>query len=557
MSTTVEPGAPAVADRVAIEALWGGVRIVVIDTETTRGPDNGPLRVVSLATVNCSNGLVLAKSERFINPGVPVDRESRDIHGITDEHLAHQPMFADVADELVGQLTERDGERLVFAAHNVGFDVSVLRHELQLLGRDLPEIATIDTMGKLAPLVGAGPAGQNLNDLARSLGINNPRPHGALDDATTCAHVLVELLERAACQGHTDFDALLAELSAATTLTVRANRRPAAGGDSTAVVLPPDHVASHALPLSSRAGVRKLAEWRDQVAECATLRCRHLDARVNQAQPAPTLLLEQLEAVLDDRCAAGDTPGAATVLGALLPQLEHLPPRKGRLGFRNAALFWARLWAPKLTPLGRCDGKDLCPACRRREPCPLDMWPDTVAANALGEPTRYARGFFETTGVERGTGAYTSWLTAGHDQRICDAALWLCVEYWRAVGQDGRGGHVIEYGWDAGSRHPDIADAYAGQLAAAGRISDLEAGLAICTIALATRNESSHPGWNRLRSRRDLLAGLAQRRAFRPSGQFDEHGNPIPLRRHHPDQPRRTHPSRFQRTIASNTPAAT
>lgn len=548
MSTTAEPAAPAVADRVAIEALWGGVRIVVIDTETTQSPNNGPLRVVSLATVNCSNGLVLAKSERFINPGVPVDRESRNIHGITDEHLAHQPMFADVADELVAQLTERDGERLVLAAHNVGFDVSVLRHELQLLGRDLPDIATIDTMGKLAPLVGAGPARQNLNDLARSLNINNPRPHGALDDATTCAHILVELLERAAHQGHTDFDALLAELSTATTLTVRANRRPPAGGDNAAVVLPADHVANHALPLRSRAGVRKLAEWRDQVAECAKLRCRHLDARVEQAQPAPAVLLEQLEAVLDERCTTGDTAGAATVLGALLPLLEHLPPRTGRLGFRNAALFWARDWADRLNALGRCDGTDLCPACRRREPCPLDMWPDTLATNALGDPARYARGFFEMTGAERGTGVYTTWIAAGHDPRICGAALWLCAEHWRRVGQDVRAGHVIEYGWDAGSRHPDIADAYAGQLAAAGRVSDLEAGLAICATALAARNDSSHPGWNRLRSRRDLLAGLIQRRTLRPSGQFDEHGNPIPLRRHHPDKPRRTHPARFQRT---------
>lgn len=32
-----------------------------------------------------------------------------------------------------------------------------------------------------------------------------------------------------------------------------------------------------------------------------------------------------------------------------------------------------------------------------------------------------------------------------------------------------------------------------------------------------------------------------------PSGRFDEDGNPIPLRRHHPETPKRTRPTRFVR----------
>ncbi|MFF5213617.1 hypothetical protein ACFY2X_47225, partial [Streptosporangium sp. NPDC000396] len=32
---------------------------------------------------------------------------------------------------------------------------------------------------------------------------------------------------------------------------------------------------------------------------------------------------------------------------------------------------------------------------------------------------------------------------------------------------------------------------------------------------------------------------------LRPSGKFDEDGNPIPARRHHPTKPRRTRPMRF------------
>jgi hypothetical protein len=52
------------------------------------------------------------------------------------------------------------------------------------------------------------------------------------------------------------------------------------------------------------------------------------------------------------------------------------------------------------------------------------MWPETIAAIALGDPARYADGFFETTGREAGTGAYTSWLAKGFDPRIGAAAVW-------------------------------------------------------------------------------------------------------------------------------------
>ncbi|CAB4947225.1 MAG: hypothetical protein F2842_06165 [Actinobacteria bacterium] len=261
---------------------------------------------------------------------------------------------------------------------------------------------------------------------------------------------------------------------------------------------------------------------------------------MTRARPQPATLLAHLEQVLNERCAAADTAGTATVLAAVVPLLEHLPPKKGRLGLCNSTLAWSKVWAPKLAPLGRCDPKDPCPACRRLEPCPLDTWFDAVATVALGDPDRYARGFFETTGREAGTGAYTSWLAAGVEQRVADAALWCCVTYWRHVGQDVRARQLIDLAWEAGCRHPDIADAYAGQLAAAGRLSALEAGTAVCDAAFATRHGSSHEGWTRLASRRNQLAGRADRLRIRPSGKFDEDGNPIPVRRHHPATPRRT-----------------
>jgi hypothetical protein len=220
-----------------------------------------------------------------------------------------------------------------------------------------------------------------------------------------------------------------------------------------------------------------------------------------------------------------------------------LTPRTGRLGLREAVLAWVQQRASVLNALGRCDEDDRCPDCRADEPCPLDLWPDVAAAVALGEPERYARGFFEMTGKEAGTGAFTSWLKRGFAPRVCHAAM--CVEHWRDVEMYKRAEQVIELGWHAGSRHPDLADAYAGQLAAA-------AGSRASTGRSRSATTPSTPPTvppirggaaygHAATSSQDDVSGCS-----RSSGEVDEDGNPIPARRHHPTRPRRhARPTRF------------
>lgn len=526
--------------------FWDGLRLVVIDTETTETPDGRPRRCVSVAAVTCRGGTVRSRWQRLTHPGVPIDSRSQAIHGITDEHLDGEQAFGHIADQLLDLLDAQEDETVVVAAHNAGFDISVLRHELQLVGRDLPDLPVIDTMRELVGLAGLDLHRPSLRALLAELGIVNHAAHDALGDAQACAEAALTLLARAVERGHTNRDDLLARLGATTTHDTRAGstaKFPEPATDEPE--LPDVHLASHAEVLSARAGSRMLAAWRDDVAACATLRCVHLDGRVQRAQPRPAKLLDALEQVLDATTADGDVAGTATVLGALLPLLEYLPPRKGRLGLRNAVLAWVEYRAADLAALGRCDADDRCPACRRQQPCPLDVWPDVAARVALGDPDRYARGFFEMTGREAGTGAYTTWLDRGVDQRVADAALWRCVEHWRHVEMWVRAEQVIELGWHAGCRHPDLADAYAGQLAAAGRLGSLDKALDVCDIALSHADGSTHDGWARLRSRRSQLAGRRERLLVKPSGRFDADGHPIPARRHHPTSPRRTRPTRF------------
>ena len=470
-------------------ALWANLRLVVIDLETCAPPGGGTHRVVEAAAVTCRRGASRGTWSKVVNPGCPIDPVTRNIHGITDDLVADEPTFDAIAPELVELLSGRADERVVLVAHNVRSDVSVLRAEFARVGLDLPDVGVLDTMGRLARHVDVRPADRSLAALADTLGIVNARPHRAPADAQTCADAVLALLDRAAQRGIDDFDRLLAEVSrGATTATIRTAKRAGTGTEPTPQrVIDPDHLASHADVLSARVRDRGLAAWADQVAECCQLRCPAVLERVEQAGPAPHRLLPVLEGVLDRLVVAEDGSGVATLLPALLPLLEHLTPRKGRHGMREAVLAWTRAHAPRLDALDRCNTDDRCPSCETHQPCPLDTWREPLAPLAVGNRDKRARSFLRPNGRQAGTGAYTTWLERGQDQQLADAALALVVEHWRATDQDSWADTVAQHGWDAGCRHPDITEAVATLRAAPGTVADLKAALAIIDAALDHR----------------------------------------------------------------------
>lgn len=240
------PSDVALDGRRAVAVLWAGLRLVVVDVETTTSDDGH--RVVSMAAVTCRNGRVGGSWQTLVNPGVPVTRATTRVHGLTDEHLVGEPPFPALAPMLVPLLTPVDGERLVVVAHKVTFDVPVLRAELDRAGLAMPDAPVLDTMGRLPSIVGVQPADRSLAALLDTLGLANAKPHDALADATATAQAVVALLNRAAGAGLLDFDALLADASdGATTLTVTLSapgRRSRSGAPPLA--LPSEHVAGHA-----------------------------------------------------------------------------------------------------------------------------------------------------------------------------------------------------------------------------------------------------------------------------------------------------------------------
>lgn len=106
----------------------------MVDLETCAPPGGGPHRVVSVGAVTCRAGAQRGVWSTLVNPQVPIDSVTRGIHGITDDLVAGEPSFDQVAPQLASLLAPRDGERVVLSAHNVSSDVSVLRAEFARVG---------------------------------------------------------------------------------------------------------------------------------------------------------------------------------------------------------------------------------------------------------------------------------------------------------------------------------------------------------------------------------------------------------------------------------------
>ncbi|GAB3989473.1 exonuclease domain-containing protein [Nocardioides marmoraquaticus] len=534
----VEPPATLAA---AIDALWGRLRLVVVDLETVTSADS--TRAIEIAMVTCRGGRRTSSWDHRVNPGVPVDDFSFRIHGITDDDLADEGPFETVAEAVLRRLRGTDGETVIVVAHNAGYDVGVLRHELRLIGRELPDLPVLDT-ARLARVrdLNVRAAGGKLEDVIAALGVHNVAPHTARGDAEATADAVIVMLERAAAAGLTDLDTLLAAAKSARTATLRSTARKKRPEEvlEAEVDLPEEHTAGHAVVLAST-DPAEIRAWQIGLEWCARLRCPYTPDRVLAAELEAHQVRAAVEPLLLDACTAGDAPAAATLLGSLLPFLEQLP---GRV----AALRWHDDWRGHLDPLGRCSralGEVACPDCRAWRPCPLDSWFDHLAAAARGPVARGNRlTFLRLNGENLGAGVFTTWAADGR-MRLAEATAWLVYQEHRAAGQDGSAQMFARYAHLAGGRQPRLVAAYATLLAAPGGEDALVRAITVCDEATSLRSGNTADGWAELRAKRGQLAGRLTRLQGRLATELDEDGNPVPVRRHHPEQPRRVRGRRF------------
>jgi DNA polymerase-3 subunit epsilon len=168
------------------------VRQIVLDTETTGLELSAGHRVIEIGCIELLHRRPSGRSwHRYIRPGREVDAAALAVHGITNEFLAAQPSFPEVAEEFLAFI---DGAELVI--HNAEFDVSFLDAELGAAGIERPVAERCRVCDTLAMARRMHPGQRNsLDALCKRYNVDNSGRdlHGALKDARILADVYLAM----------------------------------------------------------------------------------------------------------------------------------------------------------------------------------------------------------------------------------------------------------------------------------------------------------------------------------------------------------------------------
>ncbi|MAX32766.1 MAG: DNA polymerase III subunit epsilon [Halomonadaceae bacterium] len=105
------------------------MRQIILDTETTGIDPRDGHRLIEIGGVEMINRRLTGRTyHQFINPEREIEEEAVGIHGITNERVADEPVFAAIADEFWAFI---EGAELVI--HNAPFDVGFIDNELSML----------------------------------------------------------------------------------------------------------------------------------------------------------------------------------------------------------------------------------------------------------------------------------------------------------------------------------------------------------------------------------------------------------------------------------------
>lgn len=170
------------------------MRQIVLDTETTGIEHREGHRIVEIGAVELINRQPTGRTyHQYINPQKEMDDEVIRIHGITNERVANEPLFADIVDAFMEFVT---GAELLI--HNAPFDVGHINAELNRLTHNKwnkleDHVQVTDT---LAMAKKQYPGQRNsLDALCKRLFIDNSARvfHGALLDSQILADVYLAM----------------------------------------------------------------------------------------------------------------------------------------------------------------------------------------------------------------------------------------------------------------------------------------------------------------------------------------------------------------------------
>ena len=165
---------------------------VVLDTETTGISIKEGHRIVEIGCIELDNLIPTQnKFHCYLNPERKVSEKALEVHGYTDDFLAEQKKFNEIAEEFLNFIKNK---RLII--HNAEFDLAHLNNELSLFGKNKINNEIIDTL-VLARNKFPG-SSVSLDALCKRYRIDNSKrtKHTALIDCNLLAKVYINLIDQ-------------------------------------------------------------------------------------------------------------------------------------------------------------------------------------------------------------------------------------------------------------------------------------------------------------------------------------------------------------------------
>jgi len=159
----------------------------IVDIETTGGNARDS-RITEIAVIIHDGNKVIDRWETLVNPQKKIPVPIFALTGIDDDMVRNAPIFDDIAAKVFELLADR-----IFVAHNVNFDYSFVRHQLERSGFKWTarKLCTVRAARKIRP----GFPSYSLGNLCRSLDIPLKNQHRAGGDADATAILFSQLFE--------------------------------------------------------------------------------------------------------------------------------------------------------------------------------------------------------------------------------------------------------------------------------------------------------------------------------------------------------------------------
>ncbi len=159
----------------------------IVDIETTGGNASGS-RITEIAIIIHDGTQVIDRFETLVNPQKDIPLPIFALTGINNEMVRDAPIFDAISEKVLGLLSDR-----IFVAHNVNFDYSFVRHQLEQAGFKwtAKKLCTVRAARKIRP----GLSSYSLGNLCRTLDIPLQNQHRAGGDAAATAILFSRLLE--------------------------------------------------------------------------------------------------------------------------------------------------------------------------------------------------------------------------------------------------------------------------------------------------------------------------------------------------------------------------